>query len=1163
MAVILKDRVKVTATTTGTGTITLGSAANGYQSFAAIGDGNETYYTIALQSGSEWEVGLGTVTDTAGTFTLSRDTVFESSNAGNLVDFSAGTKDVFVTYPAERAIFEEPTGNTLIDGGPITVVGTGVTGYTTFTAALGEYYGDVDNYAQLYVQNLNDGTEASADFAAYNDLSDGETFFVDMGVSSSNSSSSVYPILTPNSGYVISYGDGDENPSELLLGSGDGDTVLFAGSFETTAEAIRISGADLSITVKEDLSVEGNAEFGGTVTLNANPTLALQAATKQYVDAAASVAFVVHDAVRLATAAALPANTYDNGTSGVGATLTANANGALSVDGVAVATSDRILVKNETTQANNGVYVVTQAGDGSNPYILTRASDMDSTGSGEVANNAYFFVTAGSTNIGSSWVLSQVAAITIGTTALPFDLFSVPIGYTVEAPLNLSGTVLSLTGTVAATNGGTGVNTVTTGDLLYGSATNTWSKLAKGAAYKSLVMDGSGTNVEWNAVPLNQSGAVSGALGATNGGTGQSGYALGDILYSSATNTLAKLAGNTTPTKTFLTQTGIGGGTSAAPAWGTIAASDVSGLAASATTDTTNAANITSGTLPVARLSGSYTGITGVGTLAAGTWNGSVIGAIYGGTGFGSYTVGDLLFADTSTSLAKLADVAVGNALISGGVASAPSWGKIGLDTHVSGVLPVANGGTGTTTSTGLGPVVLAIGPALTSPIMTSAILTSPTLITPALGTPSSGDLANCTFPTLNQNTTGNAATATTLQTARTIGGVSFNGSANINLPGVNTAGNQNTTGNAATASALATNGSANGLNFGGVLALTGSGATTGNSTGARMSESFGPQWNLGNSATWHHQVINGSMLCGFAANGTNWGSGKVVANSDMRATIFYDFENTGYYVDPASTSNLNYVAVQRAAAGYDAGQTGSFSCNNWFRSSGNSGWFNATYGGGVLMQNSTFVEIYNGKALYVPNQVQGTIFYDANDTAWYVDPNSQSRINRLSMPSNVGSGTFPVDMSSVDRGILFGNSSGSGIPCYFTVNNGATVSGYILASGGSTSYITSSDYRMKEKDVDIDADAALAKIMALRPVTFDWKQEFGGMQGIGFIAHELGATAPECVNGEKDAVNEDGTIKPQGIDASKLIPTLCAAIQKQQELIENLMAEVAALKGN
>lgn len=100
MALIVKDRVKETTTTTGTGTITLGGAVSGFQSFSAIGDGNTTFYTIA--GGGEWEVGVGTYTS-SGT-TLSRDTVLDSSNSGSLVNFSAGTKDVFVTYPAERTI---------------------------------------------------------------------------------------------------------------------------------------------------------------------------------------------------------------------------------------------------------------------------------------------------------------------------------------------------------------------------------------------------------------------------------------------------------------------------------------------------------------------------------------------------------------------------------------------------------------------------------------------------------------------------------------------------------------------------------------------------------------------------------------------------------------------------------------------------------------------------------------------------------------------------------------------------------------------------------------------------------------------------------------------------------------------------------------------------
>lgn len=109
MALVLADRVKETTTTTGTGTVTLLGASTGYQSFAAVGNGNTTYYCIAGQTGSEWEVGIGTYTS-VGT-TLARTTVLASSNAGALVTFSAGTKDVFVTQPAKRAVYDS-TGST-------------------------------------------------------------------------------------------------------------------------------------------------------------------------------------------------------------------------------------------------------------------------------------------------------------------------------------------------------------------------------------------------------------------------------------------------------------------------------------------------------------------------------------------------------------------------------------------------------------------------------------------------------------------------------------------------------------------------------------------------------------------------------------------------------------------------------------------------------------------------------------------------------------------------------------------------------------------------------------------------------------------------------------------------------------------------------------------
>ena len=126
MALVLKDRVKETTTTTGTGTVTLAGASTGYQSFSAIGNANTTYYCIAGQGTSEWEVGIGTYTS-SGT-TLSRDTILASSNSGSAVNFSAGTKDVFVVYPAGKSINLDASGNATALGTPASCTVTNFTG---------------------------------------------------------------------------------------------------------------------------------------------------------------------------------------------------------------------------------------------------------------------------------------------------------------------------------------------------------------------------------------------------------------------------------------------------------------------------------------------------------------------------------------------------------------------------------------------------------------------------------------------------------------------------------------------------------------------------------------------------------------------------------------------------------------------------------------------------------------------------------------------------------------------------------------------------------------------------------------------------------------------------------------------------------------------------
>jgi hypothetical protein len=597
MAIVLKDRVKESTAVTGTGTATLLGAAAGYQAFSVIGNGNTTYYAIVNSEDGTWEVGTGTYSTTGPT--LTRTTVFESSNSGALVDFGAGIKDVFITYPAERAIYEEPDGQTLIDGGPITILGDGVTVNPSLEAELGKFVSNVDSFGQVYNLNQNDGSNASADFVAYNDLTtDGFTYFTDMGISSSDYTSVDYPLFTPNSGYVFHEGD------DFFLGNQTTgkDVVLFAGGVDTVNESVRIKGSDQSVELASDLTVAGTLDvtgavtFGSTVTLDADPATALEAATKQYVDNAVSNGFHVHTPVLVATTANLTATYNQPGGAGdgVGATLTnSGTQEALEIDGVEMTVADRVLVWQQSTQTQNGVYVVTTVGDGSTNWVLTRSSDADTyvpqadTGLG---GGDYFFVSSGATEGFSSFVCTNDGTITFGTTAITFQLFSTVPSYNVTAPLSLTGNTLALTGTVAATNGGTGTATVTTGDLLFGSGTNTWGKLAAGAGYKSLVMNAGGTQVEWNAVALNQSGAVSGSLGATNGGTGQSAYAVGDMLYSGTTNTLSKLSGNTTTTKKFLVQTGTGSA-SDAPLWGTISGSDVSGAVTTATNLAGGAAN--------------------------------------------------------------------------------------------------------------------------------------------------------------------------------------------------------------------------------------------------------------------------------------------------------------------------------------------------------------------------------------------------------------------------------------------------------------------------------------------------------------------------------------------------------------------------------------------
>lgn len=205
-----------------------------------------------------------------------------------------------------------------------------------------------------------------------------------------------------------------------------------------TTNEIEVSASTGEITV----GLPDNVTIAGNLTINGTPTQAAHAVTKSYVDnITAGINF--HEAVHAATTTNLVA-TYNNGTAGVGATLTANANGALIVDGHTLLVGDRVLVKNQTNQTQNGIYDVTATGDGSNPWVLTRSADADNSPAGEMAGGDFCFVQQGTVNAGYGYINATDGAITIGTTNITYTQFS-----TGQAITAGNGLVESVPGTFA------------------------------------------------------------------------------------------------------------------------------------------------------------------------------------------------------------------------------------------------------------------------------------------------------------------------------------------------------------------------------------------------------------------------------------------------------------------------------------------------------------------------------------------------------------------------------------------------------------------------------------------------------------------------------------------------------------------------------------------
>jgi hypothetical protein len=585
-----------------------------------------------------------------------------------------------------------------------------------------------------------------------------------------------------NSGSAVNWGAGEKDifvtyPAErsvYLNAAGLAVDVLDIGTLGTSTA--NISTANIT---------------AGTV--STTPASSTDIANKLYVDTLVASGITYHAPVRVESPTNLNA-TYNNGTAGVGATLTnAGTQTALVIDGVTLSVNDRVLIYTQTDQTQNGIYVVTNVGSGSTNWVLTRASDADtyalkspnSLGEGDVV-----FVQQGTTGAGESYVCNTVGTITFGTTNITFVQIS-------SAQIYSAGTGLTLTGTqFSLSNVGTAAT--------YGSASQVpvFTTNAQGQV----------TSVTNTNIAIAGTAITSGTVAVAYGGTGQTTYTDGQLLIgNSSGNTLAK-ATLTAGTGIAITN-GAGSITVAATNNGTVTSVDVSG---GTTGLTTSGGPITgSGTITLAGTLAVTNGGTGGTTQSAAR------------TGLGATTIGANLFTLTNpgavtfprfnadNTVSSLSDSAFRTAIGAGtgSVTSVAGTGSVNgitlsgtvtssgnltlggtlsgvsLSTQVTGTLPVANGGTGQTTYTngqllignttggtlakatltastgisitnGAGSITIAAtnngtvtsvsgtgsvnGITLSGTVTSSGNLTLGGSIT-SLGTPSSGTLSNCT----------------------------------------------------------------------------------------------------------------------------------------------------------------------------------------------------------------------------------------------------------------------------------------------------------------------------------------------------------------------------------------------------------------------------------
>ena len=678
------------ATLTGTQTLTNKSISGALNTLTSIGNSSLTNSSITINGNSVSLGGSTTVTaSTTGTLTLGTGLTGTSFNGSTNVTTAIDTTVVATLTGIQTLTNKSISGstNTLSSIGNSSLTNSSVT-YNGVAVALG-----------------SSGTITAANPNALT---------IGTGLSGTSYTGAAAVTIAIDSTVAT------------LTGSQTLTNKSISGSTNTLSNIANSSLTNSSVTIGTTaISLGGTSLTLGGVTsiaLTQDPTSALQAATKQYVDNALNNVNY-HQAASYATTADLGTVTYNNGTSGVGATITnAGTQLVLVIDGHTFTATDatnavRILVKNESNGGYNGVYTLTNQGSILTNWVLTRATDYDQTGTGqnEIAPGDYIFVINGSANANTAWVQTTPLPITIGTTAISFIQVAGTGTYTAGTGLTLTANQFSLNTPVAVGNGGTGTTTSTGSGNVVLSTSPTLVTPALGTPTAIVLTSATG-------LPLTT--GVTGVLPTANGGTNLSSFTLNGAVYASSTSVL------TTGTLPVLS-----GGTGSTTSTG-------SGSVVLAT----------SPTLVTPLLGTPQSGNFSTGTFTWPTFNqnttgsaGSVANALTAGTNitFSSGTTynGSAAITINATSTMVYPGAGIPNS-------TGTAWGT-------------------SYTTTGSGTVV--------------ALATSPSFTTPILGTPQSGNFSTGTFtwPTFNQNTTGTAAniTATSNSTLTTLSALSLPGS--------------------------------------------------------------------------------------------------------------------------------------------------------------------------------------------------------------------------------------------------------------------------------------------------------------------------------------------------------------------------------------------------